>query len=61
MQEESSGVRSWEGRRGVSRFVAVLRALLLTSHPRNPRGILSGLLTPAGFDFGCDFLSSRSD
>lgn len=54
MQEEGSRVRSWEGRRRVSRFVAVLRALLLISHPRKPRGISSGLFTLAGFDFGRD-------
>lgn len=62
MQEEGSGVRSWEGRRRVSRFDAVLRALLLISHPRKPRGISSGLFTLAGFDFGRDaFFLSRSD
>ena len=54
MQEEGSGVRSWEGRRRVSRFDAVLRALLLISHPRKPRGISSGLFTLAVFDFGRD-------
>ena len=36
----------------MSRFDAVLRALLLISHPRKPRGISSGLFTLAGFDFG---------
>lgn len=45
----------------MSRFVAVLRALLLISHPRKPRGISSGLFTLAGFDFGRVVFLSRSD
>lgn len=46
----------------MSRFVAVLRALLLISHPRKATGISSGLFALAGFDFGRDvFFLSRSD
>lgn len=39
----------------MSWFVAVLRALILISHPRKPTGISSGLFTLAVFDFGRDF------